>query len=105
MAVNTDISNATRFKGWMALMLFSAICLAASASSERNPRTGAQNWVLSVEIISMVFALFACCAYLFAREKFQGTHFESGTVRSLVWFRCVVCDCSFRFAHVELRSH
>lgn len=79
-----------RFPAWLALSIFSAVCLAAT-ETERSAagggdRSSADKWVLSVEILSMSFAFFACLAYLFEslRERFVAKIPEISFVRKAV---------------------
>jgi hypothetical protein len=69
--INTDYQNAERFPAWMALSVFSAVCLAAFDSQQSaDNRSSAEKWVLSALILSMCFSFFACLAYLAARHLF-----------------------------------
>jgi hypothetical protein len=81
--LNTDYQSAERFPAWMALSVFSAVCLAAFNSQQNpNDRTSADKWVLSATILSMCFSFFACLAYLAVRHLFVATIPEICFVRS-----------------------
>jgi hypothetical protein len=77
-----------RFPAWLALALFSAVCLAATETEKfagtGGNRSAADKWVLSVEILSMTVAFFACVAYLFEsiRERFVSKIPEISFVRT-----------------------
>jgi hypothetical protein len=80
--LNTEYQSAERFPAWMALSVFSAVCLAA-VNAQQNPsnRDAGDKWVLSVTILSMCFSFFACLAYLAIRHLFVATIPEIGFVR------------------------
>lgn len=86
--LNTEYQSAERFPAWMALSVFSAVCLAA-VNAQQNPenRDAADKWVLSVTILSMCFSFFACLAYLAIRHLFVATIPEIGFVRQESWQR------------------
>lgn len=79
-----------RFPAWLALTLFSAVCLAATETEKfagtGGDRSAADKWVLSVEILSMSVAFSSCVAYLFEslRERFVSKIPEISFVRTEV---------------------
>jgi hypothetical protein len=80
--INTDYQNAERFPAWIALSVFSAVCLAAVNSRASNTaRTAADKWVLSVVCLSMILSIVAVGMYLMMRSVFVGEMFEMGLVR------------------------
>jgi hypothetical protein len=81
--VDTEYKTAHRFPAWVALSVFSAICLAATSESKS---TSQQKYVLSVTIISMCLAFFSACFYLLARKQFVGTQLEIGTSALVLLF-------------------
>jgi hypothetical protein len=71
--LNTDYQNAERFPAWMALTVFSAVCLAAIISRQTaGARNAADKWVLSVACLSMILSLLAVAMYLTMRSVFVG---------------------------------
>jgi len=72
--LNTDYSNAQRFPMWMALCVFSVICLAALESRKGifNADTSGEKWVTAVAIMSMLLAFIAVIFYLVMRVVFVG---------------------------------
>lgn len=80
--VNTDIHQAYRFPAWVALFVFSAVCLAAITSTTED-RTGREKWVVAVSCISMILAFCASLSYLFVRPKFVGKSIE-------VWLALII---------------
>jgi hypothetical protein len=87
MTDNENPAPTDRFPAWMALAVSSAVCLAASETKRNalglsgSSRTGADNWVLSVEVLSMCFSFFSCIAYLGVAEHFIGKIAEICFVR------------------------
>jgi hypothetical protein len=69
--MNTEYHSAHRFPAWMALTIFSAVCLAAIASDTVH-RDAAEKWTLAVTCLSMILSFLAVCAYLFMRGPFVG---------------------------------
>ena len=69
--VNSDVSDAKRFHQWLALTIFSMVCLIATASAPHQAADGAYGWVISVEVISMCLSFFACVAYILVRQQFE----------------------------------
>lgn len=69
--LNYDYQSAHRFPAWLALSVFSAVCLAAVAT-QVDSRGGAEKWVLSVTIVSMILSFLAVVAYLVMRAPFVG---------------------------------
>lgn len=82
--VNTDIHQAYRFPAWVALFVFSAICLAAVTSTTEDGRNGKENWVVASSCISMIVAFSASLSYLFVRPKFVGKAIEVGLALLLI---------------------
>jgi hypothetical protein len=84
--LNTDYQSAHRFPAWMALLVFSTISLAATASTLKD-RGATENWVLSVTILSMILSFLAVLAYLMMRAVFVGQIPEGGLLGllTLIW--------------------
>lgn len=83
LQVNYDYQNAQRFPAWMALSVFSAVCLAAANSQQKiTGREAADKWVLAVTIVSMTFSFISVLAYLFVRHLYVANLPEMGVVRS-----------------------
>jgi hypothetical protein len=81
---NTEYQNAHRFPAWMALSVFSIVCLAAiGAESTRDERDAAIKWSLAVASMSMIVSFLAVVAYLMARGVFVGQTPETALVRML----------------------
>jgi len=78
--INTEYHSAQRFPAWIALTVFSAICVAATESQLSSPSTAARKWVLAVCCISLIFGFFSSALYLTARHLFAATPFETGVV-------------------------
>ena len=69
--VNTDVSHAHRFPAWMALAVFSAVCLAAlTSTTSSSGRDSAETWSLAVLCISLILSTLAVLAYLLMRAPF-----------------------------------
>jgi hypothetical protein len=80
--LNMDMS-AQRFPVWMALSVFSAVCLAAVTTTvDKDERGTADRWVLSVTCISMILSFVGVAMYLFSRGLFVGQAPEAGMVRT-----------------------
>jgi hypothetical protein len=78
---NTEYQNAHRFPAWMALSVFSIVCLAAiGAESTRDERDAAIKWSLAVASMSMIVSFLAVVAYLVARGVFVGQTPETALV-------------------------
>jgi ABC-type multidrug transport system permease subunit len=93
--LNTDYQSAERFPAWMALSVFSAVCLAAfNSQSNADARTAADKWVFSATILSMCFSFFSCLAYLAVRHLFVATIPE-------ICFVCSFCRCDRRVGRVR----
>lgn len=81
LEINTDYTQAYRFPVWMALTVFSTICLAGLHSRKSLfavTNTAGENWVLAVTIISMVLSFGAVLMYLVMRVIFVGQSSEIG---------------------------
>lgn len=77
LQLNVDYATHERFPAWIALAVFSAICLAAFASEiPSDRRQSEEKWVLAVYCISMCVATLASVGYLMARSLFSSTVFE-----------------------------
>lgn len=74
--------NAARFPGWMALTVFSAICLAA-LNAQTVDRQPAEKWVLAATIISMTISLASVSGYLCWRHLYVGLLPEMIVVRTI----------------------
>lgn len=85
--INTDYQSPTavRFPVWIAMFVFSTVCLAATASTLKD-RGSWENWVLSVTILSMILSFAAVAAYLFSRSIFVGQHPEGILILLLTVF-------------------
>lgn len=83
LELNTDFQAAKRFPAWMALAVFSAVCIAALESRRHlfESVSYGSNWVLSVCIMSFLFSFFAVLAYLCFRGVFVGQIAEIILVR------------------------
>lgn len=80
--INYDYQNAQRFPAWMALSVFSAICLAAvNAQQQITGRNKADKWVLSVTIVSMILSFCSVLAYLCIRHLYVANIPEMALVR------------------------
>lgn len=84
--INTEYQSAQRFPAWIALTVFSAICVAATESQLPSPATAAHKWVLAVCCISLIFGFFSSLLYLTARHLFAATPFETGVTALLLAF-------------------
>ena len=80
LEVNTDYSDAARFPAWVALMVFSIVCLAALESRKGlfSADSAGEKWALAVCLMSMIFAFLAVVAYLMMRSIFVGQIPEMG---------------------------
>ena len=80
LEVNTDYSDAARFPAWVALMVFSIVCLAALESRKGlfSADSAGEKWALAVCLMSMLFAFLAVVAYLIMRSIFVGQIPEMG---------------------------
>lgn len=84
--LNLDYQSAHRFPAWMALAVFSAVCLAAVNSQQTaGNRSAGDKWVLSVTIISMCVSFLAVVAYLMVRHLFVAQIPEYIVVRGWGW--------------------
>lgn len=80
MEINMDLS-AKRFPVWMALSVFSAVCLASVTTTvTKSNRDAGDKWVLSVCCISMALSFIATVMYLISRGLFVGQVPEMGMV-------------------------
>ncbi|GAX27137.1 hypothetical protein FisN_13Lh313 [Fistulifera solaris] len=97
--VNTDIHQARRFPAWIALFVFSAVCLAAMTSTTEEGRNTKENWVVAASCMSMLVAFLASAAYLFARPHFVGRSIEvlAGLFLLVVW--CVAWPVIMNIDH------
>ena len=87
--LNTDYQNAERFPAWMALSVFSAVCLAAVNSRQTtSSRDSADKWVLSVTVLSMILSFGAVIMYLMMRSVFVG---EITEVALVSHFEIIMC--------------
>mmetsp|Transcript_23724 Transcript_23724/g.49253 ORF Transcript_23724/g.49253 Transcript_23724/m.49253 type:complete len:321 (-) Transcript_23724:225-1187(-) len=85
--VNMDYQSHERFPAWIALSVFSAICLAAFCSEiESKFRESEEKWCLAVYCISMIMAIFASVGYLLVRGIFVGTLFEIAMATVVIAF-------------------
>ncbi|GKY97816.1 hypothetical protein MPSEU_000739700 [Mayamaea pseudoterrestris] len=85
--INTDYQNAERFPAWVALSVFSAVCLAAvNSGSSGTARDAADKWVLSVVCLSMILSVVSVGMYLMMRSVFVGEMFEMGLTILLLAF-------------------
>lgn len=81
--INTEYQNAQRFPAWMALGIFSTVCLASTTSKfAQNERDGNVKWVLACTILSMLIGIAGFAGYLFARGMFVGQLPEIALVRN-----------------------
>ena len=87
--VNTDMHQARRFPVWIALFVFSAVCLAAITSTTEEGRNSKENWVTGASCMSMLVALLASGAYLFIRPHFVGKALEIFAALFLLVIWCV----------------
>lgn len=81
LELNTEYQSAERFPAWMALSVFSAICLAGTTSQRGGDRDAADKWVLAATSMSMILGFFAVLAYLFVRHLFVAQ------IPELIWVR------------------
>lgn len=95
--LNTEYKQAHRFPGWIALSVFSAVCLAAVQSGlNKSNRATNDKWVLTVTIISMSVSFLAVVAYLIGRSMFVGQMPEVIMVRTYVrLFACLFLLLSY----------
>ena len=93
LEINTDVSNAARFPAWMALTVFSIVCLAAlqSRAGLFSADAAGEKWALAVCLMSMIFSFMAVVAYLVARGLFVGQLPEMGLLIFLTacWSACL----------------
>jgi len=91
--INTDYSNAARFPAWMALCVFSAICLAAFDSRRGifSADSSGEKWVLAVTLMSMILSFGAVVMYLIMRAIFVGQVPEMAILVFLIacWSACL----------------
>ena len=80
LEINTDYSEAARFPAWVALTVFSIVCLAALESRKGlfSADSAGEKWALAVFLMSMIFSFLAVVAYLMMRAIFVGQLPEMG---------------------------
>jgi hypothetical protein len=99
--LNLDMS-AKRFPVWMALSIFSAVCLASVTTTvDKDRRDAGDRWVLSVTCISMSLSFIATVMYLISRGLFVGQMPEAAMVRIVLYMCvCVLCVVCVLYMHI-----
>jgi hypothetical protein len=77
------VRNAHRFPAWMALAVFSAVCVAA-LNARRKIFDAADTWPLVVACLSLIMGFGAVVCYLVFRPVFVGQLPEIIVVRPII---------------------
>jgi hypothetical protein len=93
--LDTEYKTAIRFPSWLALMVFSIICL-ASMVSQSSPgeaaegRRSEEKWAIAITAISVCISFAAVCCYLCVRSLFIAQVPEVAMVRTLYHIRTLL---------------
>jgi hypothetical protein len=80
--LDTEYKTAIRFPSWLALMVFSIICLASMvAQTDPEDRRSEDQWALAVAAMSICISFSAVCGYLCVRSLFIAQVPEVAMVR------------------------
>jgi hypothetical protein len=84
--VNTDLSP-ERFPAWMALSVFSIICITAQTakSNENESNNSQEKWTLAVLSLSLILSFLSVLAYLFGRGLYVNQTPEFAMVRNEIF--------------------
>ena len=81
LEINTDVSNAARFPAWMALAVFSAVCVAA-LNARRKIFDAEDTWPFVVACLSLIMGFGGVVCYHMFRPVFVGQLPEIIVVRN-----------------------